>query len=244
MSRRALVIGINYPGTRAELRGCVNDAMNVYKMLLTKGYKSENIVLLTDYTKDKPTKANILTALTQLLTSSAKRMFLHYSGHGTWLQDESGDEKDSRDECLVPVDYTSAGLIKDDQLNNLIKKIKSEQRLTAILDCCHSGTLLDLRHNLNPTDMKTTQNFKYQLVKGKIMMFSGCQDREYSADAFINNKYQGAMSYYFLKGLEDPVVKTYFQLMEKIRNTIDDRFSQRPNLSCSRRLKLNKKIRI
>ena len=31
--KRALIVGINYPGTSNELRGCVNDANLVNKMI-------------------------------------------------------------------------------------------------------------------------------------------------------------------------------------------------------------------
>lgn len=38
------------------------------------------------------------------------------SGHGGSTPDTSGDEADNMDETLVPVDYRSAGQIKDDDI--------------------------------------------------------------------------------------------------------------------------------
>jgi hypothetical protein len=45
----------------------------------------------------------------------------------------------------VPVDYESAGQIRDDDLfSALIAPMPAGVILTCIMDCCHSGTVLDL----------------------------------------------------------------------------------------------------
>ena len=52
---------------------------------------------------------------------------------------------DGYDETLVPLDYQSAGQIRDDDLfNTLVGPMKKGVQLTCIMDCCHSGTILDL----------------------------------------------------------------------------------------------------
>ncbi|RKP22239.1 peptidase C14, caspase domain-containing protein [Syncephalis pseudoplumigaleata] len=56
-----------------------------------------------------------------------------------------GDEKDGQDETIVPLDYEKAGMIVDDDLHELlVRPLKPGVRLTAVFDCCHSGTVLDL----------------------------------------------------------------------------------------------------
>lgn len=54
-------------------------------------------------------------------------------------------KEDGYDETLVPLDYTSAGQIRDDDLFlTLIGKMPKDVQLTCVMDCCHSGSVLDL----------------------------------------------------------------------------------------------------
>ena len=52
---RSVLIGINYIDTRYELKGCVNDVINIKALLLTCGYLETEITMLTDHTDNKPT---------------------------------------------------------------------------------------------------------------------------------------------------------------------------------------------
>jgi kynurenine formamidase len=46
---------------------------------------------------------------------------------------------------LVPLDYDQAGQIRDDDLfTTLVGKMAKGVQLTCVMDCCHSGTVLDL----------------------------------------------------------------------------------------------------
>jgi len=66
-------------------------------------------------------------------------------GHGGKLKDQDGDEKDGYDETLVPLDYQNAGQIRDDDLYKiLVRPLKEGVYATCIMDCCHSGSILDL----------------------------------------------------------------------------------------------------
>lgn len=84
--RKALLIGINYFGTNAELKGCINDTRNVSSFLMDRfGYKREDMVILTDdQQRDvlQPTKQNILRAMNWLVSNAQPNdsLFLHYSG--------------------------------------------------------------------------------------------------------------------------------------------------------------------
>lgn len=69
-------------------------------------------------------------------------------GHGGKLRDQNGDEADGYDETLVPVDYQSAGQIRDDDLlKTLVVPMAQGVVATSVMDCCHSGTVLDLPYN-------------------------------------------------------------------------------------------------
>jgi len=72
-------------------------------------------------------------------------LFFLFSGHGGQKEDQNGDEEDGYDETILPCDHRTAGIIIDDDLHDwLVKRIPVGAKLTALMDCCHSGTGLDL----------------------------------------------------------------------------------------------------
>ena len=112
------------------------------------GFKDENITLLLDDGQHtEPTRDNIMNAYKTLVAQSQPGdvCFCHYSGHGGKVRDDDGDEKDGYDETLVPLDYASSGQIRDDDIfKTLIGPLAKGVTLTSVMDCCHSGTVLDL----------------------------------------------------------------------------------------------------
>ena len=72
-------------------------------------------------------------------------LVFYFSGHGSRVKDKDHDEVDGFDETLCPVDYESAGKILDDEINAIIvRPLPRAATLHAIVDACHSGTVLDL----------------------------------------------------------------------------------------------------
>ncbi|KAL3680517.1 hypothetical protein R1sor_023473 [Riccia sorocarpa] len=146
MTKRAILIGCNYPGTKVGLNGCVNDVKRMYNILVNKyGFEEENIKLMTDVDdeNDPPTGANIKRAIKQVVSDSEEGdvFYLHFSGHGTQVPAESGDhEDDGMDEAIVPTDLN---LITDDDFRILLKPLAGGVQFTFVSDSCHSGGLLD-----------------------------------------------------------------------------------------------------
>jgi hypothetical protein len=68
--RKALLIGINYFGTKHQLNGCINDAMNIRDYLVRdRGFSPQHhdMVMMTDAPESKgtpfePTGANMMAA--------------------------------------------------------------------------------------------------------------------------------------------------------------------------------------
>src|SRR3990167_6146524 len=152
MVKKALLIGINYKGTNSELKGCENDVHNIHKFVKDDcGFKDAEITIMTESqprTNLKPTRSNITTQIREFVKNNktGDELFFHYSGHGCYTRDGSGDEEDGRDETICPLDYSSAGQITDDELRKiLVDPIVEGARLTALCDCCHSCSLLDLK---------------------------------------------------------------------------------------------------
>ena len=76
---------------------------------------------------------------------SGDSLIFHYSGHGSQQIDNTGEEVDGYNETLCPVDFETQGMIVDNQINDIIvKPLTHGVRLHAIIDACHSGTVLDL----------------------------------------------------------------------------------------------------
>jgi hypothetical protein len=141
MARRALLIGINkylIPG--ADLRGCVNDVQNMSQALVTWfGFKKPDITRLVD---QAATKKAMEAGITKLIRDARKgdTIVLHYSGHGSNVPDDDGDEADERDEILCPTDLDWKDTLRDDWLRKRFDTLKAGVNLTVIMDCCHSGT--------------------------------------------------------------------------------------------------------
>lgn len=147
--QRALLIGINYKGQKGQLSGCHNDVHNVSQYLQeVQGFKEENITMLMDDGMHKPpTKSAIISAFKRLVkqTKEGDVVFFHYSGHGGRLPDDNGDEDDGYDETLIPLDFKKSGQIRDDDLLKiLVHPMPANVSMTCLMDCCHSGTVLDL----------------------------------------------------------------------------------------------------
>jgi len=54
------------------------------------------------------------------------------------------------DQTLLPLDYETAGPILDDDVHDVLcKSLRKGVRLTAIFDCCHSETIMDLPYVYN-----------------------------------------------------------------------------------------------
>ncbi|KPV77110.1 uncharacterized protein RHOBADRAFT_34587, partial [Rhodotorula graminis WP1] len=150
--RKALCIGINYTGTSSQLNGCHNDARNISKFLCERfNYKEDDIVMLLDSPgaapMSIPTRANIIRAMEWLVRDARPNdsLFFHYSGHGGQQRATEGDEADGMDENIYPLDHKTAGTIVDNDMHRiLVTPLPQGCRLTAVFDCCHSGSALDL----------------------------------------------------------------------------------------------------
>ncbi|KAF7822468.1 Metacaspase-4 subunit p10 like [Senna tora] len=146
MAKKAVLIGCNYPGTKAELRGCINDVWRMYNCLIERyGFSEDDITVLidTDESYTQPTGRNIRSALTGLVryAEPGDVLFVHYSGHGTRLPAETGEDDDTGyDECIVPCDMN---LITDDDFKEFVDEVPRGCKITIVSDSCHSGGLIE-----------------------------------------------------------------------------------------------------
>ena len=242
-NKKALLIGINYTGTQNELFGCINDALSVKERIIQKGFN--DIKMLTDATSTRATKTNILNEFKNLLINSQTGdfLFLLYSGHGSYNLDKNNDETTGYDQCIVPCDFN---IIVDDELKTIIQQnLKPNVTLFAMFDSCYSGSVLDLRYqymdSLNYDNF--TENDKQIETPGNVFMISGCSDYQTSADALINNKANGAMTWALLEALNQAPNTSWRELVKNMRNLLKTKqFSQIPQFSTGNMENINSEV--
>lgn len=238
---RAVLFGLNYardPG--AALQGCINDVNNMARFL-TDRLRMQCDVYTDDATPYDTTFNGMVARLMDVaLQSHAEDLdfvWIHYSGHGSYVSDRSGDELDGRDECLVPSDFRTRGVISDDLLNVLLRRFNPRTRVVCVFDCCHSGTIADVKYSWEDDRRVTVENITCG-VRAKVITLSGCMDNQTSADAFDvlgDKRFSGAMTSCLLAVLtssSSPTVDV-FSLLNGLRAKLGERgFTQRPKL-CS-----------
>ncbi|KAI8873165.1 peptidase C14, partial [Ramicandelaber brevisporus] len=270
-SRKAVLIGINYPDSESPLEGCWNDVANMQEYITEHwGFDEDNTMVLTDDQDPDselfPTRANILAAMEWLVEDAEPNssLWLHFSGHGVQEDDDGNDEADGQDEAICPVDYEEAGTIIDDEMNRiLVQKLPEGARLTVIFDCCHSGSALDLPLIYDATGKRIKQHKKKvedgveishdernERKKGTasdVIFFSGCQDNQTSADT--ENKQvgkTGALSYALLKTLQETEGEiSYIDLLTAVRDHMKETDeTQVPQLSSAHKMDMSTIFRV
>jgi len=247
IAKHALCIGINdYPGSGSDLAGCVNDANDWATALQGRGFAVEKIL-----NKDA-TGAAIRTAIKGVVAKAGKGdlVIVQYSGHGSFVPDEDGDEPDGTDECLCPHDVTSKGPITDDELFDLYSARHQEARVVMISDSCNSGTVARFAPITTPPTIRgrdapqrlvrflppsaflskraaaklgTRRAIRSSSPPGRYacLLMAGCQDTESSWDAYFEGRPNGAFSFVALRALKSlPDEATYRTWFKEIRKVL------------------------
>eukprot|EP00927_Polykrikos_kofoidii_P071218 TRINITY_DN67518_c0_g1_i1.p1 TRINITY_DN67518_c0_g1~~TRINITY_DN67518_c0_g1_i1.p1 ORF type:complete len:563 (-),score=74.67 TRINITY_DN67518_c0_g1_i1:43-1623(-) len=240
--KKALLIGCNYPGSSAELGGCINDVGSWHEILTSVyNFNERDVTVFTDDQTDpskRPTLANIRMGLRWLVAGAVPGdvLFWQFSGHGSQQASKSNNESDGLDEVLCPTDYDSAGMLVDDEIFDLVvRPLESGVKLTIILDCCHSGTAVDLPftwHDEN--DWEEVGGTIY--TAGDVQMFSGCEDAQTSADVSRHGRRGGAMTMAMTDAIKEDPGRTYPDLLNRLREILEERgMEQYPRLTSSQK---------
>ncbi|TVU46780.1 hypothetical protein EJB05_06341, partial [Eragrostis curvula] len=227
--KRALLVGVSYSGTAYELKGTVNDVKEMRRLLRDSfGFPDGCILELTEKESDPwrvPTRENLLLAMRWLVAGCA-------SGDSLKL-DFNDDEVDGYNEALCPVDFERSGKILDDEINEtIVRPLGRGVKLHAIVDTCHSGTILDIPYlcRMSRTGYWQWENHCHpsrtpkRPSGGLAISISGCSDDQKSADSsgFSESEPVGAMTNSFIKALEAEPGTTYGRLMSAMRARIRD----------------------
>ena len=261
MGKRALCVGINdYPGTDMDLGGCVNDAKDWQALLEARGYTTTRLL------DGEGTRANIRAALEELVSKAkdGDSLVFTFSGHGSWLPDDDRDEPDARDEMMCPHDVMKDQFLLDDDLYQLFSLKAAGARLYVLADCCHSGSVVRYAPAPAAADnvpIKARFLPPYVFARGDRMveraidraantpaptkldypalLFSGCQDTEFSYDTSFNGRPNGAFTRTAIEALQDASVTTPKALHDAIRKRLPSQsLPQSPQLFGSREAKM------
>lgn len=249
MSKYALCIGINYPGTDAALAGCVNDALALRDFLVQEcTFPHDNVTVLRDdrgEADEMPTRANIVAHIRSMFAKAVPgdKVFLSFSGHGgqtLFARHRQRTESDGKDEFLFPCDYETAGVLLDHHLQGMVAHlIQPGVQLTILTDACHSGTAWDFAHNMSVHNFRLHSSVEPReqtaLRALDVLSISGCIDAQTSADAVFESGAYGAMTHTFLECVrmcKDASLKYLVLFMNVLLH--HEGFAQRPQLGSTR----------
>jgi metacaspase-1 len=236
--RRSAHIGINdYPGTGSDLAGCVNDARDTLSAAQALGYEESHELL-----DSAATRANILGLLERLASSLdyGDRLWVHYSGHGSYVTDRDGDEVDGRDEIICPHDITTAGGIRDDELYEIFRRTARGAQVVMSADSCHSGTL----HRFAPALTSSLRRPRFLppavwasaeevralegaadlpargLMRRGALVMAACAPTEVTYDAVVDGRPCGIYTHVMLAALEAEGPATFRHWQRNIRGRL------------------------
>ncbi len=265
MSKYALCIGINdYPGTNSDLSGCVNDARDWAAELKRRGYTTD---LMLD---SQATGDGMRNAIRRVIhkANAGESVVIQFSGHGSFVPDQDGDESDGTDECLCPYDLQTNGFITDDELYELYMDSRRDVRIVMISDSCHSGSVARYAPIVTPPTTRGANSpqrtvrflppetflpaadvvrlgvrraLRRSSPPGRYgaLLLAGCQDTEYSYDAWFQGRANGAFTFVALRALKrlHPGA-TYADWHSEILKVLPSRqYAQTPNLFGSAAMK-------
>lgn len=250
MAKRALLVGLNhYPDPANTLRGCLNDVRQIGDTLAAQlGFGDTGAIrTLTDA---EATTAAIRRGLERLVggARAGDVIVFHYSGHGSQVEDKSGDEEDGLDEIICPFDLDWDNPFTDDDLDAIVSRLDADAVFTVILDCCHSGTgLRELVQRVprsrprclscpavtaRERPVASVRRFGERLSRRGAILIAGCRSNQVSADALLDGDYHGALTFYLCRAITELGPEaTYLELIRRVRQLLNrEGFDQVPQL--------------
>jgi hypothetical protein len=223
---RALLIGINdylandvdasqtkgQSWIPEDLNGALNDVALMRHTLLTRfGFDESNITSLLD---EDATRENMLKVMREFAASTQPGdiVYFHFSGHGSQVDDASGDEADKLDETILPYDARTGGIadITDDELQAIFGQLRAESALI-VLDSCHSGTATRgstvLKTRSTPLDPRGELYANVEPQQGgatnsHYVLMTGAADYQSALDGPLDNgRYYGLFTWSLAKSL-------------------------------------------
>ncbi|CAO2656342.1 Nn.00g051450.m01.CDS01 [Neocucurbitaria sp. VM-36] len=141
----------------------------------------------------------------------------------------------------LPYIYSTQGVLKEP---NLAKE--AGQGLLGIVSSYARGDIGSMiggatslfKKAINGDDVRK-KNLRTKTSPADVIMWSGSKDQQTSADASIGGEATGAMSWAFITSLRKNPNQSYVQLLNSIRDELEGKYQQKPQLSCSHPLNVD-----
>lgn len=238
---KAYLFGLNYAhNPSAALTGCINDVNNVANFLRTD-LRIPVEVYTDDRSAPETTCKGMMDKLYEIAFSTWRDnldfVWIHYSGHGSYVRDTNGDEVDGRDECIIPTDFATNGVITDDAIQRIFTFFNPNTRIMCFFDCCHSGTMGDVKFSWNGPARCFWENPQCK-TNARVLTISGCLDNQVSYETYSQTSRQvvGVMTDALLRVLRTkPNVRrdVFLMISELQKEIIKMGYPQRPKLCTS-----------
>jgi hypothetical protein len=200
----AVVVGINRYPNLPKLRYAVNDAREVYRLLVEKNlWPAENITLLID---EQATLRNLRSAIGTRLKEAAgaqDMVVIFFAGHGATERDSASPDNDGLEKYLLVWDsdpkdvYSSALPMRE--VAHIFSRIRSE-RLIFIADACYSGASGGRTVGIGGIRANVSDAFLERVAggRGKIIITASAAN-EVSVEK--EELQHGVFTYFLLEGL-------------------------------------------
>ncbi|OAL46116.1 hypothetical protein IQ07DRAFT_518708 [Pyrenochaeta sp. DS3sAY3a] len=141
----------------------------------------------------------------------------------------------------LPYIYSTQGVLKEP---NLAKE--AGQGLLGIVSSYARGDIGSMIGGATSLFKKAVKgddvykkNLRTKTSPADVIMWSGSKDTQTSADASIGGEATGAMSWAFITSLRKNPNQSYVQLLNSIRDELEGKYQQKPQLSCSHPLNVD-----
>jgi hypothetical protein len=185
-----IIAGIDYSCDRTWAGQNPLDTRHAFDIYVDLARRCECATIKTLW-NEQCTKQGFLDAIEEVGQEVGDNDYFifYYTGHGDRLVDDDGDEASGRDSalCLLGDDGNTeprneVWLRDDDFAEAIMNNVTSEAKIIALMDCCHSGTVMDFGHP------------RWAREGFKACSITGCEDSQTSAGTGKGGMFSRALS--------------------------------------------------
>ena len=135
----------------------------------------------------------------------------------------------------LPYIYSTKGVLKEPNL----AKEAGQGLLSAVMSYARgdlggvASSFMSFAKSAMTGDKAHEQTIRTKTSPADVILWSGSKDDQTSADATIASQATGAMSWAFISALKKHGRQTYLELLNNIRDELETKYTQKPQLSCS-----------
>jgi hypothetical protein len=187
-----------------------------------------------------PSNANITNTLGDLASQSREstitKYILYYSGHGSYVTNWNRLDGDTEkyDQTFVFLNDlgTNIAVMLDDTMVKLMQQFSPKVNITSIIDCCHSGTIMDI-----PSISKDT------IGGPTLSCISACNDEQTSALTSVGSVFTNMYMQYMTSADNDMInAKSLYDMANEVNIQVSDAYDRYPSANVKQTSKVTTNI--